>query len=214
MIHSSTSSHTVSGKHIDVFNIDRKQISLDDIAHHLSMICRYGGATPRFYSVAEHACHVSDLVFEITGSHVAALMGLHHDDHEAYIHDIRRPLKNALIVSPFAGGRGAHMFSQLEDTVQAEIEEALVLPVDRRFDDIVKACDTALLGYEMTAFWPDDEEGLQILDRCPAAVTTMLERLQPKLGWAPESGRGLFLQAHDRLVAAVEAFMRRPVGAA
>lgn len=190
-------SHTYLGKRIDVFNIDRSQIELKDIAHHLSMICRYGGACFRFYSVAEHAVHVSNLVYKITGNPVAALMGLHHDDHEAYVHDIRRPLKSALVVSPNAGGKGACLFSEFEDRVQREIVEALLLPEIEAFRQVVKHCDNALLAYEMEFFWPGDPELEGIRSKVPEAALMALGQLAPKLGADPECAKGMFLTEHD-----------------
>ena len=66
-------------------------VNLLDIAHALSMLCRYTGHTRDFYSVAEHSWHVSHLV-----SPQNALIGLMHDATEAYTNDINRPLKQSL----------------------------------------------------------------------------------------------------------------------
>jgi hypothetical protein len=61
---------------------------IKDIAHQLANICRFGGATKKFYPVAAHCVHVSFLVPEYL-----AFEGLMHDAPEAYLGDVIRPLK-------------------------------------------------------------------------------------------------------------------------
>lgn len=68
-----------------------EDIDFEDVAHHLSMICRYGGAARRFYSVAEHCVLMSRVA-----SPEAALWALLHDAAEAYVGDMVRPLKQNL----------------------------------------------------------------------------------------------------------------------
>jgi hypothetical protein len=65
-------------------------IDIADIAHALSLKCRYGGHIDRFYSVAEH----SVLVYR----HVGTLEALMHDAEEAYspFGDVPRPIKKDL----------------------------------------------------------------------------------------------------------------------
>jgi hypothetical protein len=64
------------------------EINPEDIAHALSLLCRYGGHVDRFYSVAEHCVLMSRAV---TPDH--ALAALLHDATEAYVVDVPRPLK-------------------------------------------------------------------------------------------------------------------------
>ena len=64
------------------------EINIEDIAHHLSMLCRFSGAVSRYYSVAEHSYHVSHMV-----PPELALEALLHDATEAYLGDLIRPVK-------------------------------------------------------------------------------------------------------------------------
>ena len=66
-------------------------IALDDIAHHLSMICHWNGACKKFFSVAQHSLIVS----KICPQHLQK-WALMHDAAEAYVGDVSRPLKSIL----------------------------------------------------------------------------------------------------------------------
>lgn len=86
---------TFSGRFFDYEFPAPEQISIEDIAHALSHICRFGGHTRTFYSVAEHSVLVSRLLEQSSAARYQ-LAALLHDGHEAYLGDLPTPLKVAI----------------------------------------------------------------------------------------------------------------------
>lgn len=97
---------TVSGRRVDLLNPVEADIDIHDIAHGLSNICRYGGQTNCFYSVAQHSVALSVVAptlehyrdpnltdWQLTQIAKAALL---HDAAEAYTGDIKTPVKELL----------------------------------------------------------------------------------------------------------------------
>lgn len=68
-------------------------VDIMDIAHALSMQCRFTGHLSAFYSVAQHSVWVSLMVSLDGGSRAEAACGLLHDATEAYLADVARPFK-------------------------------------------------------------------------------------------------------------------------
>lgn len=87
---------TFTGKKFDPFRPRVEDVNLVDIAHALAHQCRFGGHCKRFYSVAEHSIHVSDLL-ATPGQYDLAREGLMHDATEAYFIDIPSPIKRNLL---------------------------------------------------------------------------------------------------------------------
>jgi hypothetical protein len=103
------------------------EIEAADIAHALSLLCRYGGHVDRFYSVAEHCVLMSEAVAPEN-----ALAALLHDATEAYVCDVPRPLKRQL-----------RNYADLEAAVWLAIcDRYQLFPV---LPDEVKAADNRIL---------------------------------------------------------------------
>lgn len=94
---------THSGKRFSPLDPDPDDIVVADIAHALSMLCRFTGHCRLFYSVAQHSVLVSDMVEATASEWELDQLGLEHlrkvallhDATEAYLCDIASPLKRA-----------------------------------------------------------------------------------------------------------------------
>lgn len=151
-------------------------VNIVDIAHALGMLCRYNRMPKFFYSVAEHCCHVSDLVGE-----PFKLSGLMHDAPEAYspFGDVARPAKIQLpIVKP------------VETAIWDAIVERYELPPEPLE---VKCIDVNICV----------DEKLQLFGPPPLVDHSMPTDL-PALGviiegWSPERAKQEFLRRFEKL---------------
>lgn len=83
---------TYTGRAFWPLNPKADDICIEDIAHALSMKCRYTGHTNHFYSVAQHSVIASTIV-----PAEDAKWALLHDATEAYLPDVARPVKRLLV---------------------------------------------------------------------------------------------------------------------
>ena len=118
---------TYSGKQFYALDPQPDDVSIEDIAHALSRMCRYAGHCNRFYSVAEHCVLVSQ---NLPAEH--QLAGLLHDASEAYLVDIPRPFKKYLI-------NYYSMEEKIMDIIYTKFG------IEGGFHDEVKAVDNAIL---------------------------------------------------------------------
>lgn len=96
---------TFMGHYVNLLAPKLEDIDLRDIAHHLSLECRWGGATKRHYSVNEHQLWVARFVAQLVPArfvNVAKLYSCVHDAHEYVFKDIPAPLKK-LLGEPYLG---------------------------------------------------------------------------------------------------------------
>jgi len=128
------------------FHCPIELITIEDIAHALSNICRFAGHPRKFYSVAQHSCLVHDYVAEHGGGQREQYSGLLHDAAEAYTGDIPRPWKQ---LPAFAG------IVAIEQELQARIFVKFLC----RCAPIVKEADHAVLAAEARDFMSSAGDG-------------------------------------------------------
>jgi hypothetical protein len=124
------------------------EVWIADIAHSLSMMCRFTGHVHEFYSVAEHCVRVSFAAAEraaTDGLDVAlhARWGLLHDASEAYLVDLARPVKRTPEMAPYRDA---------EARIMAAVAERFGLGGDE--PPLVKTVDMALCYTEARDLFP------------------------------------------------------------
>lgn len=166
-----------------------EDVAIEDIAHALSMKCRFTGHTRHLYSVAQHSVLVAQVLHEFyKASPWQILAGLLHDATEAYLPDVARPIKADLpgfldIENRVDTAIFLH-FLPGAPTADAEWRRAW-------HHEHVKEVDTRLLRTEIRDLMPPGSEGV-LADLAPYPFTIQC--------LAPEDARTLFLQKYVQIV--------------
>jgi hypothetical protein len=148
------------------------EVFIDDIAHALSLLCRFGGHCLRFYSVAEHSVLLSR-----AARPQDKLWALLHDASEAYLVDVPRPIKR------FLGG--------YQDT-EAKVTRAIAV----RFN-LHLGCPESIKHLDRSILLDEREQNMA---PSPHQWSGDFSPLGVKLQfWTPEQARAEFLAAYDRL---------------
>ena len=137
---------TYSGKQFYAFEPTVDSICINDIAHALSNLCRYNGHTKKFYSVAEHSIHVSNLL-AVNNDKEIMKIGLMHDAAEAYLTDVPTPIKIHLPI-----------IKEMEDNIERVIFEKFGLqypmtPQIKQADMVMLATEKEVLMGPEPAPW-------------------------------------------------------------
>lgn len=118
---------TYTGGRAYFFEPENSLIEIEDIAHALSLLCRFNGATEKFFSVAQHSCIVADKVYEETGDPYLGFSALMHDAQEAFVSDIPSPFKRRFPEFVEAEKRFEHWLAE-------RFDYALDLPIIKKHD--------------------------------------------------------------------------------
>jgi uncharacterized protein len=167
---------TIAGKYFNFLEPERNEFGIHEIAHALSLLCRFTGHTPTMYSVAQHSVAVSYLV-----PREHALVGLLHDAAEAFMGDVSAPLKQLL-----------PEYKAIEKRVQAAIY--MRFGIDPIEPPCVKKADLIMLATEQRDLMPahDDVwewEGIE-------GIEPMKRRVVP---WSSEEAAYVFLRRFQNL---------------
>ena len=130
---------TYTGKKFYPLDASPKDIDILDIAHALSLVCRYNGHCKQFYSVAQHSVIMVKETSNLPGTPQWKLL---HDSAEAYISDICRPIKPYIINY---------------DTIENRILECVAIKFNLNIDeykDVKKADDTLLVTEQRDIMGP------------------------------------------------------------
>ncbi|WP_079415642.1 hypothetical protein [Thiomonas intermedia] len=84
---------TNSGIDVRPGQVDPAAVHIEDIAHALSLRCRFLGHTRIHYSVAQHCLLVARILDGMDAPRDAILCGLMHDAHEAYVGNVPTSIK-------------------------------------------------------------------------------------------------------------------------
>ncbi|MBB2818965.1 UNVERIFIED_ORG: hypothetical protein GGD59_002210 [Rhizobium esperanzae] len=165
---------TATGRKFWPMDPRAEEVFIEDIAHSLSLQCRYAGHCLRFYSVAEHSVLLArHLRWE--GVDVA-LWALLHDASEAFLVDVPRPVK------PYLDG-----FKAAEAKVMAAVTRRFQLQAE--MPAVVHDADNRIIADELENLVPMDWHGKH---NEPIGV-----RLRY---WSPEKAKEEFLATFQALV--------------
>ena len=133
-----------SGVLFDVFNPKKEDINIIDIAHGLSNICRYGGHSPKFYSVAQHSvlCSLQD------GTLQEQLECLLHDSTETVVGDLPTPIK-----------KNMPEYVKIEDNLMSIISEKFNLSFP--LTENTHRVDRLILEFEYKNFFEEPNEDFE-----------------------------------------------------
>ena len=150
-----------------------EDLDIEDIAHALSNLCRFGGHCREFYSVAQHSVLCWREAVKGGYTRQAQRTVLLHDASEAYLVDVPRPVKRMLPEYGF-------MENRLHQLVGFKFD--LVTPHQWYVKDI----DDAMLITEQAELMPESDPYLEDIEPLDIVIGS----------WGPEVSKAMFLEAY------------------
>jgi len=138
---------TFTGKKFYPFDPKPEDVCLEDIAHALSLKCRFGGHSKYFYSVGEHCLRMVES--SLPGDRILMLF---HDVSEAYLPDICTPIKDV-----FTGFRTAEkdILKAVGDKFGFKVPKSGLPKEIKDADRILAATERRDLMQDVDYVWPN-----------------------------------------------------------
>lgn len=176
---------TYTGRRVHPFALKPEDVCVDDIAHHLANIARFGGATKEFYSVAQHSVIASTFV---GASSLCKLAVLLHDSAEYLIGDLTTPMKAAY-------GRIRDIESDIHSTIIKALlgDYAIRILGNEAIEANVKYCDEIMLATEVRDILRTTPEWWKPYLKPDPMLTT----IEP---WTPKRAEAEFLSRFNALM--------------
>lgn len=180
-------------------------VTVEEVAHGLSLKNRWGGqcsdvnGEPLAYTVAQHAVHVADLVqmarqklvpgWNWDEDESPGLYGLHHDDSEAYIDDIVRPVKRELVE-----------YGRVEAVLQDGLLSLFKVPLSPGIKEAVRRVDDLMIFLERDALMgkPHKPYG----NECDHPRLSIFDVIPDFYVWTPAEAKRRYIAKHYELVEA------------
>lgn len=168
--------NAISGKKVNLNKPTPDIIEIRDIAGALSKLCRFGGQTNTFYSVAQHSILVYSLAWEDIKKEA-----LLHDASEAYLGDVIKPIKVML----------GEVYHDMESNFEHAIAQKFGLDILSLYSDELKEIDRRALLIE--------HEALQKGNIGPlvTALDSFGLLIQGRWAWSPKEAEALFMGAFN-----------------
>jgi len=162
-----------SGNFYDFRNIEDNEIDIEDVAHSLSMQCRFGGHCSEFYSIAEHSVRASF----IDPDH-DAFDKLMHDAAESVAVDLPTPFKRLL-----------RDYTRILERIEANFAD--VFGHRHPLPESVKHADLTMLATEKRDLKKTNNQWGML-----EGVPTLPDIIQP---WTQKQAKQAFLDRYEQL---------------
>jgi len=182
---------THSGLCIDLENITPRDLRISDIAHSLSLLCRFGGHCSRFWSVAAH-CLICCRQANMDGMSSMVQFGcLLHDAAEAYWQDLGAPHKRC---------QGMEGYVRRLELTQELIYNSFGAKLNEEERCQVKYIDLRVLAAEASLLMRDKGKEWLVLENVEPAQLTYRD-----VNWlsSPKIVENMYINEFSRLYAEV-----------